>query len=60
MTKKVALPQVNMNNPHNMWTDKDQTVIYQTEWFNNKLDVFDRETLESHPTDHGRARARPT
>ena len=46
MSKKVALPQLNMNNPHNMWTDKDQTVIYQTEWFSNKLDVFDRETLE--------------
>ena len=46
VTKKVALPQVNMNNPHNMWTDKDQTVIYQTEWFSNKLDVFDRESLE--------------
>jgi DNA-binding beta-propeller fold protein YncE len=46
VAKKVALPQLDMNNPHNMWTDKDQTVIYQTEWFNNKLDVFDRESLE--------------
>ena len=46
VSKKVALPQLNMNNPHNMWTDKDQTVIYQTEWFSNKLDVFDRETLQ--------------
>ncbi|WAL65432.1 cupredoxin domain-containing protein [Amycolatopsis cynarae] len=42
--RKVALPQVNMNNPHNMWTDRDEKVIYQTEWFNNKLDVFDRQT----------------
>jgi DNA-binding beta-propeller fold protein YncE len=33
-----------MNNPHNMWTDKDQTVIYQTQWFDNKLTVFNRET----------------
>jgi DNA-binding beta-propeller fold protein YncE len=46
VTKKAALPQLDMNNPHNMWTDKDQTVIYQTEWFNNKLDVFDRKTLQ--------------
>jgi DNA-binding beta-propeller fold protein YncE len=46
VTKKAALPNVNMNNPHNMWTDKDQEVIYQTEWFSNKLDVFDRETLD--------------
>lgn len=42
--RKVALPQVNMNNPHNMWTDKDQKLIYQTEWFDNKLSVFDRQT----------------
>jgi hypothetical protein len=27
-TRKVALPQINMNNPHNMWTDKNQTRIY--------------------------------
>jgi DNA-binding beta-propeller fold protein YncE/plastocyanin len=44
VSKKIALPQVNMNNPHNMWTDKDQTVIYQTEWFSNKLTTFDRQT----------------
>ena len=46
VTKKAALPEVNMNNPHNMWTDKDQTVIYQTEWFSDKLNVFDRESLD--------------
>jgi DNA-binding beta-propeller fold protein YncE len=33
-----------MNNPHNMWTDRDQKVIYQTEWFDNWLSVFDRKT----------------
>jgi FtsP/CotA-like multicopper oxidase with cupredoxin domain len=44
VTKKVALPGYNMNNPHNMWTDKNQTVIYQTEWFSNKLTTFDRAT----------------
>lgn len=44
VTKKVGLPQVDMDNPHNMWTDRDQKVIYQTEWFSNKLDVFDRDT----------------
>ncbi|MEV8444109.1 cupredoxin domain-containing protein [Actinosynnema sp. NPDC051121] len=42
--RKVALPEVNMNNPHNMWTDKDEKYIYQTEWFGNKLDVFERAT----------------
>lgn len=46
VSKKAALPQLNMNNPHNMWTDDDQNLIYQTEWFSNKLDVFDRESLQ--------------
>ena len=42
--RKVGLPAINMNNPHNMWTDKNQTVIYQTQWFDNLLAVFDRKT----------------
>jgi DNA-binding beta-propeller fold protein YncE len=42
--RKIAAPEINMNNPHNMWTDKDEKVIYQTEWFSNMLDVFDRQT----------------
>jgi DNA-binding beta-propeller fold protein YncE len=41
VTKKVAL---NMNNPHNMWTNRDQTRIYQTQWFGNELTVFNRIT----------------
>ena len=45
VSKKVALPSSNMNNPHNMWTDDTQSVIYQTEWFDNKLSTFDRSTL---------------
>jgi len=44
VSRKVALPAINMNNPHNMWTDIDQTVIYQTQWFDTKLTVFDRAT----------------
>jgi YVTN family beta-propeller protein len=43
-TRKVALPQINMNNPHNMWTDRDQKLIYQTQWFDSRLTVFDRQT----------------
>lgn len=42
--RKVALPRINMNNPHNMWTDRQQTLIYQTQWFDSKLTVFDRQT----------------
>lgn len=43
-TRKVALPGIEMNNPHNMWTDRNQSVIYQTEWFDSKLTVFERAT----------------
>ena len=42
--RKIGAPGIDMNNPHNMWTDKDYKYLYQTEWFDNKLDVFDRET----------------
>jgi DNA-binding beta-propeller fold protein YncE len=44
IARKVALPGINMNNPHNMWTDQKQKLIYQTQWFDNKLTTFDRET----------------
>ncbi len=44
VTRKVALPSIKMNNPHNMWTDKDQSVIYVTQWFDKKLTVYDRKT----------------
>jgi hypothetical protein len=44
VTRKVALPSINMNNPHNMWTDRSQTLIFETEWFDDKFDVFDRKT----------------
>ena len=44
MTRKVSLPAINMNNPHNMWTDIGQTVVYQTQWLDTKLTVFNRTT----------------
>jgi len=46
VVRKVALPSINMNNPHNMWTDRDQKVIYQTQWFDNRVTVFDRTSGE--------------
>jgi YVTN family beta-propeller protein len=42
--RKVALPKIDMNNPHNMWTDRNQTLIYQTQWFDKRLSTFDRLT----------------
>ena len=44
VSKKVSLPEINMNNAHNMWTDKDQNLIYATQWFDNKTTIFDRIT----------------
>lgn len=42
--QKISGSGVNMNNPHNMWTDRDYKYLYQSEWFDNELSVFDRET----------------
>jgi DNA-binding beta-propeller fold protein YncE/plastocyanin len=44
VTKRVSLPGINMNNPHNMWSNRNQTRIYQTQWFSDKLTVFNRVT----------------
>jgi YVTN family beta-propeller protein len=44
VTRKVALPSINMNNPHNMWTDRNQNLIYVTQWFDHRLTVFNRAT----------------
>ncbi len=44
VARKVALPQINMNNPHNMWSDRAGQYIYQTEWFSDRLTVFNRTT----------------
>lgn len=41
--RKIALPKINMNNPHNMWPNRDQSVIYATQWFDNKLTLINRE-----------------
>lgn len=42
--RKVALPEINLNNPHNMWADRSYKYIYQTEWFSDRLSVFERES----------------
>ncbi len=40
--RKVALPEINMNNPHNMWSSKNQYTVYQTQWFDDKLTFIDQ------------------
>ncbi|MGQ0774706.1 MAG: copper oxidase [Pseudonocardiales bacterium] len=44
--RKIAAPGINMNNPHNMWTDRNYQYLYQTEWFSDRLSVFDRASGE--------------
>jgi hypothetical protein len=44
--RKISLPEINMNHPHNMWTDEKNEVIYQTEWFGSEMAIIDRETGE--------------
>lgn len=44
MTKKFAVPSVNLNNPHNFWSDKDGKFLYVNNWFSNKMTTIDRET----------------
>ena len=42
--RKIALPEIMMNHPHNMWTDVKQHLIYQTQWFDKRLVVIERDT----------------
>jgi YVTN family beta-propeller protein len=44
VTRKVALPGIEMNNPHNLWTDRAQSRIYATQWFDKYLVTVDRDT----------------
>ena len=42
--QEVRVSQLNFNNGHNMWANRDQSLIYNTEWFGNRLIAFDRTT----------------
>ena len=44
--RKFGIPDINMNHPHNMWSDARQDVIYQTQWFDKRMVTFDRLTGE--------------
>jgi DNA-binding beta-propeller fold protein YncE len=44
VTRKVALPKLDFNNGHNMWANRDQSLVYNTEWFGNRLVAFERKT----------------
>lgn len=42
--RKIALPEIGMNHPHNLWSDAKNEVIYQTQWFDKRMVAFDRES----------------
>ena len=42
VTKKVFGDSINMNHPHNMWTNTENSIIYQTQWFDSRLSSIDR------------------
>jgi DNA-binding beta-propeller fold protein YncE len=42
MQSKWFGPSVNLNNPHNVWTDLEGKLMYSTNWFSNRLTVLDR------------------
>lgn len=44
LTKKLFLPSINLNNPHNIGASRDQNTLYQSQWFSNKVTAVDRET----------------
>ena len=44
VTKKVFGDSINMNHPHNMWTNTENDIIYQTQWFDSRLSSIDRDT----------------
>ena len=44
--QKIALPEINMNHPHNLWADAKNEVIYQTQWFGSEMAIIDRDSGE--------------
>jgi DNA-binding beta-propeller fold protein YncE len=54
MDRKMFLPSINLNNPHNMAVSTDQKTLFQTQWFSNKLTSIDLATgKELHTTEVG-------
>ncbi|MDQ1515946.1 MAG: hypothetical protein QOE80_1776 [Actinomycetota bacterium] len=54
MDRKMFLPSINMNNPHNMGLSRDQKTLFQSQWFSNKVTAIDLATgKELHTTEVG-------
>jgi DNA-binding beta-propeller fold protein YncE len=41
MDRKMFLPSINLNNPHNMGLSRDQKTLVQSQWFSNKVTAVD-------------------
>jgi len=44
MKSKWFAPSVNLNNPHNFWSDNAGEFFYTTNWFSNNMTVLERAT----------------
>lgn len=44
MTNKWFAPGVNLNNPHNFWSDLQGEFLYSTNWYSNNMTTLDRKT----------------
>jgi DNA-binding beta-propeller fold protein YncE len=54
MDRKMFLPSINLNNPHNMGLSRDQKTLFQSQWFSNKVTAIDLATgKELHTTEVG-------
>ena len=54
MTRKMFLPSIDMNNPHNMAVSADQKTLFQNQWFSNKMTAIDLASgKELHTTEVG-------
>ncbi len=44
MTNKWFAPSVNLNNPHNFWSDNAGQYLYSTNWYSNNMTTLERAT----------------
>jgi DNA-binding beta-propeller fold protein YncE len=54
MDRKMFLPGIDLNNPHNMGLSRDQKTLFQSQWFSNKVTAIDLASgKELHSTEVG-------
>src|SRR5581483_1286298 len=54
MDRKMFLPSIDLNTPHNMAMSRDQKTLFQSQWFSNKVTAIDWDSgKELHTTEVG-------